>query len=50
MFNDTGLEFCQATVGSIKRVVHAYKILTGKIHQISNIHPTCDKLICTVYV
>ena len=29
ILHDTGLEFCQATVRSIKRIVHMY-ILTGK--------------------
>ena len=38
ILHDTGLEFCQATVSSIKRIVRMY-ILTGKIH------PTGDKLI-----
>ena len=33
MLHDTGLQFCQATVSSIKRIVHMY-ILTGKIHPI----------------
>ena len=33
VLHDTGLEFCQATVSSIKRTVHMY-ILTGKLHPI----------------
>ena len=33
ILHDTGLQFCQATVSSIKRTVHMY-ILTGKIHPI----------------
>ena len=45
ILNGTGLEVCQATVGSIKRIVHMY-ILIGKIHPT----PTRDKLICTVDV
>ena len=33
ILHDTGLELCQAPVGSIKRMVHMYT-LTGKIHLI----------------
>ena len=33
ILHDTDLEFFQATVSSIKRVVHMY-ILTGKVHPI----------------
>ena len=35
ILQDTGLECCQATVSSFKRIVHMYSyILTGKIHPI----------------
>ena len=33
ILHDTGLGFCQATVSSIKRIVHMY-ILTGEMHLI----------------
>ena len=35
ILHDTGLEFCQATVSSIKHIVHMYILLTGKIHPIN---------------
>ena len=31
--HDIGLQFCQTTVNSIKRIVHMY-IVTGKIHPV----------------
>ena len=43
ILHDTGLEFCQATVSSSKRIVHMYIL-------VPNIHPTHDKIFCTVDV
>ena len=40
ILHDTDLEFCQATVSSIKRIVHMYT-LPGQ--NTPNIHPTRDK-------
>ena len=43
ILHDTGLEFYQAIVSSIKHIEHRY-ILTGKIH------PTRDGLVYAVHV
>ena len=38
--HDTGLEFCQATVSSLKRIVHMY--ITGTVGQLVE-RPLCDQ-------